>query len=344
MVARTFAVFDSESLVVQSSSSGGLVGNPIINNSDTPNGTVFTFDGTAAQNVTLDDTSGDPDTFEDDQTGGHVITNGAGLIANTTGVEAESIIRVQALDPNGNATGPLISLTVFSQNGVTGDVWGFGTDLPLQAGVSYVKISGSNIGSSSYDDFIPCFGPNTMVETETGPRRVGDIAVRDQIRTLRNGLQPVRWVGHATVSGIGALAPVEIAAGALGNARALTVSQEHRMYFEDDLSDYLFGSSQVLIAAKHLCGLPGVSIAPCPVITYTHFMFDRHEIVFANGIPSESFFLSRLSVGSLQSGPQRELLALFPSLPDATLAFGPTVGTALKRHEATLWCRYATAA
>ncbi|WP_299725243.1 Hint domain-containing protein [uncultured Tateyamaria sp.] len=344
MVARTFAAFDSESLVVQSSSSAGIVGNPIINNSDTPDGTVFTFDGSAAQNVTLDDTSGSVDTFEDDQSGGHTITDGAGLVSNGNGVEAESIIRIRALDIDGSETGPIIELTVFSQNGVTGNVWGFATDTALQDGVSYVKVSGSNIGSTGYNDFIPCFGPDTLIDMATGHRRVGDIRVGDAVMTLEHGPQPVRWIGRTTVRGYGALAPVRIAPGALGNDTELTVSQEHRMYFDDDLSEYLFGSGRVLIAAKHLCGLPEVSIAPCPAIEYTHFMFDRHQIVFANGVPSESFFLSELSMKGLSPGPMDELLSLFPSLSQAKRDFGPTAATALKRHEASLWCQYAHAA
>ncbi|MEL7082704.1 MAG: 1-acyl-sn-glycerol-3-phosphate acyltransferase, partial [Pseudomonadota bacterium] len=46
-------------------------------------------------------------------------------------------------------------------------------------------------------------------------------------------------------------APVTIEAGAIGNARPLIVSQEHRIYFADDTAALLFGTSEVLIAAKH---------------------------------------------------------------------------------------------
>ena len=69
MVLRTFFAIDSEALVVESSSSGGIVGDPIINNSSTPNGTIFEYSASFGRNVTIDDTGGDPDTFEDDKSG-----------------------------------------------------------------------------------------------------------------------------------------------------------------------------------------------------------------------------------------------------------------------------------
>lgn len=56
MVARSFVVFDNENLVVSSSSSGAIVGNGIINNSSTPNGTVFTYAAGSGKTVTINDT------------------------------------------------------------------------------------------------------------------------------------------------------------------------------------------------------------------------------------------------------------------------------------------------
>ncbi|MDX1743559.1 MAG: hypothetical protein R3186_08190 [Ruegeria sp.] len=52
--------------------------------------------------MTLNDTSGGREVFNDDQASGHVITNGGG-----------------------NPTGPEIDIDVFSKNGVTQDVCGY---------------------------------------------------------------------------------------------------------------------------------------------------------------------------------------------------------------------------
>jgi len=42
---------------------------------------------------------------------------------------------------------------VFSQNGTTGDVWGYASDAPLIPGVEYEKVGGSNTGAADYVDY-----------------------------------------------------------------------------------------------------------------------------------------------------------------------------------------------
>jgi len=334
MALRSFFALDSANLVVDSSSNGSIVGNPIINNSDTPNGTVFTYAGGGGTTVTLDDTGGSDTTFDDDDAANHVITDGGGIVANGAEVEAESLIFVRALDINGNPTGPTITITVFSQGGVTGDVWGFSPDIPLEDGVSYTKTGGSNIGDSGYNNFITCFGPETAIETANGTVFVEDITPGELVWTLGNGFQPVRWISHSTVLGRGAFAPVVFAPGAIGNKSALVLSQEHRVYLDSDLAGLLFGEPQVLIAAKHLLGLPGVALRPQFRIRYTHFMFESHQIVRSNGALSESFFFSENSIGSVASHQKSELLALFPSLAAGIAAFGVVAARTLRADEA----------
>lgn len=61
MVARNLRVFDSEALLVDASSPFRPVGSSIINNSSTPNGTIFEFQsGFGRQQVVVDDAGGDP--------------------------------------------------------------------------------------------------------------------------------------------------------------------------------------------------------------------------------------------------------------------------------------------
>ena len=139
MVARTVLAFDSKALLVTAYPNGGpAIGSSIINNSSTPDGTVFTYQsGFGASVVTIDDTNtgGGEDVFDDDDTGNHTVTDGADLIANGQSVESESLIQIQALDGNGNLVGPVIDLYVFSQGGDFEDVWGFATDATLTSGV-----------------------------------------------------------------------------------------------------------------------------------------------------------------------------------------------------------------
>lgn len=334
MVAQIFFALPNDSLVVTSSSSGGIVGNGIINNSSTPDGTVFEFLGGGGAQIELDDTGGSPDVFDDDQSGSHIITDGGGIVADGNAVESESIINLRALDINGNPVGPEITVFVFSQNGNFGDVWGFSTDLPLDAGTSYVKVSGSNAGSSNYDDYVPCFGEGTFIKTETGRVPVEHLKVGQRVWTLRNNWQPIRWISTMEVDATDAFAPVVFETGSIGNSDRLVLSQQHRLWVSNAAVEMFFGEDAALVAAKHLCGLPGVAIRTGGKIRYTHFMFDQHQIVRSNGVLSESFFLSEASMGPLEIAAKRELVALFPSLQMGFSAFGPAAAMPLDQHQA----------
>lgn len=336
MALRSFFAQDSSSLVVASSPRGSIVGNPIINNSDTPDGTVFTYSGGTGTTVTLNDTGGRRNRFEDDREDNHVVTDGGGIVADGTEVEAESHIRVRALDGNGNPTGPEITIYVFSQNGQTSDVWGYASSAQLEGGQSYVKVGGSNTGTARYNDFITCFGDGTLIETAGGPVPVEELAQGQLVWTLDGGLQPIRWLSSAEVPGEGAFAPVVFAPGAIGNSAELVLSQQHRVHIKLPAAEMLFGKAEVLVAAKHLCGLPGVAIREQASVRYHHFMFDRHHIVKSNGVLTESFFLSAGSVAALESGPRRELAALFPDLGRGAAGFGGTAAMTLTGREARL--------
>ncbi len=316
MVARALLAFDSEALLIDGSSPFGTPGNPIINNSNTPNGTIFEFQsGFGRQDVIVDDTGGDPDIFEDDDEDGHTIIDGGGLVAPGTPVESESIIFLRALDANGNETGPTIRLTVFSKDGITQDVWGFATDDFLVPGVKYVKTSGSNNGDSEYEEFIPCFVAGTLVRTPAGLVPIEELDPGDEVWT-RDGVKEVRWVGMTVVDGTGSLAPIRFAKGAVGNTRELMVSPQHRMLIEGKGPELLFSAEAVLVAAKHLVGLPGVAQVEMADVEYVHLMFDAHEIIEAEGTLSESFFPGDVAISSLDNATREELLTLFPHLAD----------------------------
>ncbi len=336
MVLRSFFAIDSENMVVTDSPSAGIIGTPIRNNSDTPNDTVFQYTSGGGTTVTVDDTSGNPDVFEDDQAFGHSITDGGGIVANGTPVESESFIDIRQIDENGVETGPVIRLYVFSQNGVTSDVWGFAASERLIDGASYIKVAGSNAGSSLYSDYVACFAEDTLIETVDGPVPVQQIHAGQQVWTRDNGLQSVLWVGSTSVPATGRFAPVVFAPNTLGNPRELVVSQQHRMMIDASVAELLFGAPRALVAAKFLCGMEGVSIREGGYVSYWHIMFDQHQIVRSEGVLSESFFVNPNSIGALDHPQRAEILSLFPELRGNPDAYGPTAAPILKPHEASV--------
>lgn len=321
MVARTIQVYDSAFLTVAPGSPTLTPGSSIINNSDTPDGTIFTFQGGTPVNVTLDDTGGSPDVLEDDNPWHHVVTDGAGIVANGQGVEAESHIYVRMLDANGNPTGPEIDVVVFSQGGVTSDVWGFHSDLALTPGAQYVKVWGNNLGTESYSALATqpvCFAAGTLIETPGGPVPAEELRPGDLVLTADHGPQPVRWHRHETRALDGAAPdhrPIIIRAGALGPGRPaqdLVVSPQHRVLVGG--AGQLEGAfeAEALVPAKALTALAGVRRKQgARRVAWVHFACDRHELVRANGALAETLLLGPMVLPGLNPFERGELAVLF---------------------------------
>lgn len=168
-----------------------------------------------------------------------------------------------------------------------------------------------------------CFASGSMIETATGPRPVQSLRVGDLVLTRDSGLQPLRWIGGrllstAELEAAPNLLPVRIAADALGPglpAQDLTVSPQHRVLLRTPIAARMAGNSEVLVAAVHLVGMPGITRCGAKGgVGYWHLMFDRHEIVFANGAESESLYLGPMALQSLSPSARAELRALFPDL------------------------------
>lgn len=181
-----------------------------------------------------------------------------------------------------------------------------------------------------------CFMRGTRIDTETGSVPIETLRVGDRVRTLDHGIQTIRWIESSRLPGHGIHAPVRIAAGALGNTRALWVSQQHRILISGYDTNLHFGEPEVLIAAKNLVGLPGVEIRDVPCVEYFHMLFDRHEIVFSEGIESESFFPGAVGMDVLSEEALEKLYQAFPALESRPESFGQTARLVLKSFEARL--------
>lgn len=159
----------------------------------------------------------------------------------------------------------------------------------------------------------PCFTAGTMIDTPEGPCPVEDIEVGDLVLTRDHGAQPVRWTGRTRVSGLGKFAPVRIMKGALGNCRDLLVSPQHRMVIEDWRAQLFLGQDEAFCPAIRLINGDTIHSAPTAMVTYVHLMFDRHEVIYAEGAASESFLVGDMRCGE-GSRTEREICTLFPEL------------------------------
>ncbi|SEO59696.1 Hint domain-containing protein [Salinihabitans flavidus] len=178
-----------------------------------------------------------------------------------------------------------------------------------------------------------CFTPGTLIETATGLRPVEDLRAGDRIWTLDNGLQSLRWIGREEVAAGGALAPVRFDRGAIGNTSPLLVSPQHRMLITGWQAEMYYGADEVLVAAKHLVNGDTIRQEECETVEYIHLLFDRHEIVFSEGVPTESYYPGS-AADRARSAQDQELLALFPELEG--LREAETARPVLTRAEAQL--------
>lgn len=210
--------------------------------------------------------------------------------------------------------------------------------------VDFLDTLGNTIGSmqfSNIEKMIPCFTPGTRIVTRRGEVAVETLVAGDEVLTLDGGFRPLVWTGKRDLSAADLLAqpalrPIRIAAGSLGNGlpvRDMLVSPQHRMLMAGHRAEMLFGDAEVLVAAKHLVGMAGVEPVLRRGVTYVHIMFDRHEIVCADGAWSESFQPSRRMVGGMGAAQAAEILALFPELAAKDIAFR-SARLSLKAHEA----------
>jgi hypothetical protein len=182
---------------------------------------------------------------------------------------------------------------------------------------------GTNKLSGDDDVTIPCFTSGTLIDTAEGARAIETIGLGDLVLTRDAGFLPVKWVGTRVVSGAELaqnphFAAVKIRAGALGQGlpvRDLRVSPWHRVLVCGQRAELMFGEHEVLVAAAHLVGQPGITRDDAPV-TYIHVMFDTHQIIRSEGAWTESFQPGVKTLASMDSEQRAELLELFPELAD----------------------------
>jgi hypothetical protein len=198
---------------------------------------------------------------------------------------------------------------------------------------------------------VPCFCTGTQIATKRGLVAVERLMVGDMVLTLDNGYCPIRWINGRALSKRDLalnpkLLPVRITAGALGNGTPvsdLMVSRQHRVLVTSAIVERMFDTNEVLIPAIKLCGLDGVEqVTDATEVGYWHILFDRHEVVFSNGLATESLFTGPEALKSLPFESREEIIALFPEISNLYYApiparqiceKGSVVKQLISRHE-----------
>jgi hypothetical protein len=212
-----------------------------------------------------------------------------------------------------------------------------GADLPAPNQV--ITTTSNADGQSIAYDLIICFAAGTLIDTPAGPRSVETLMPGDLVHVMDGPARPLRWIGQRHLSEDDLrvrphLRPIRIAEGALDNDRALMVSPQHRMLLSSWRAELMFGEREVLAPAISLVNDQTIrQVEPEGGVTYVHILFDKHEIVFAEGAPSESFYPGQNALTAIERDMQREIFEIFPELEHSPQVFGKPVRRVLRSFE-----------
>ncbi len=285
----------------------------------------------------------DNDTNFSDSQGANQTLNGTQVIDGVTvagGTPAEAEYALTLSD--GTNTWTVVGFNVNTTTPAYGTVEGLafigGPGGFPPVGVPLTVVSAAEGPSFAAADYATpaCFTQGTMILTARGERPVESIEVGDLVATVGNGVQPVRWVARRTWPAVGKYAPVVFEPGSIGNFRPLVVSQQHRMRISDWRAQMYCGTEAALVPARHFVNGDDIHIRETGFVTYHHLLFDRHEILWSEGIETESFFPGDQAVSGMAAEARAELLRIFPDIETHLETYGSMADTVVRRAEASV--------
>ncbi|HGG65563.1 MAG TPA: Hint domain-containing protein [Rhodobacteraceae bacterium] len=205
----------------------------------------------------------------------------------------------------------------------TGGAWYFipGPGSAFTVGATLGSLQSYTVGWN-YSD-VTCFVRGTRIRTANGELPVEDLRAGMMVETLDAGLQKLRLVLQREISAVELaenpkMRPVFMPAGSLGSGlplRDLRVSRQHRMLVSSPVVQRMFGQNGVLVSAIKLAALPGICVdKEIPKVEYFHLLFDDHQVVFAEGTPSESLYTGELALNALPQEAVEEIFEIMPQV------------------------------
>ncbi len=160
------------------------------------------------------------------------------------------------------------------------------TDVPANADFHIQNSAGSGVFTVTVTETVPCFAAGTRLRTPEGEVAVERLRPGDRLVSAFGGTAPVVWVGHRQVRADrhpdpASVWPVRIRAGALAPGvplRDLYLSPEHALYLDGHL-----------VPVRHLVNGRSIVQERRAAIAYHHVELPQHDVVFAEGAPSETY-------------------------------------------------------
>lgn len=148
-----------------------------------------------------------------------------------------------------------------------------------------VKSDGQG-GTVLTTSYTPCFATGTRLLSPEGYVPVEQVRPGDLLMTASGVAQRVTWVGHREARCVGLARPeltwpVRVRADAFGAGvpeRDVVLSPDHAVFF-----------AGALVPIKHLIDGKRIVQEPVDTITYWHVELPSHDVLVADGLPTESY-------------------------------------------------------
>ncbi|WP_298257708.1 Hint domain-containing protein [uncultured Litoreibacter sp.] len=199
--------------------------------------------------------------------------------------------------------------------------------------------------TSDFGGDVICFTQGTRIRTADGETHVEHLNIGDMVQTKDDGLQEILWIGQRRMSGarlyaMPDLRPVRLRTSALDRDipdEDLLVSPHHRILFSGPNATALFNQSEVLVAASDLINDHSIYVDhTVKEVTYVHLLLSRHQVLWANGVETESYHPANTTLKTVDADQRADLLDLFPDLKRDLHSYGPFARRNLNRSEAAI--------
>ncbi|MFD1341574.1 Hint domain-containing protein [Litorisediminicola beolgyonensis] len=151
------------------------------------------------------------------------------------------------------------------------------------------------------------FSADTVLATPQGARTADSLKPGDYVITMDNGPRRLAWTGDVAPERCRGVAPVRVETGALCNETPLILAPEHHVIVR-------VAGEELLLPIRALVGQPGIDFAPGRHLRFRHLLFDRHEIVFAQGAAVESLLPSEPVMRAMSLRARSEIMDHLPGL------------------------------
>ncbi|MEI7712101.1 MAG: Hint domain-containing protein [Rhodospirillales bacterium] len=261
------------------------------------NASVLKLNGTVGANINL---AGSTSTGVLEFGNASALLNFTGSIANMDiGSNNTSVAGIEFINFQGTVgsivadTGNVFSggtkATVFSTGGATLGTLTFASALSSKK-IAFISDSTGLGGTDIFLSSVVCYAAGTAIQTDRGEAAVETLKAGDMVVTLRDGVavpMPVKWMGTRMIEIANhphphTVAPIRIRAGAFGDElprRDLLVSPAHAIYVDGKLVP-----ANLLI--NHMTIVQDLHTRS---VAYHHVELDRHALILAEGLTSESY-------------------------------------------------------